>query len=1844
MTVDFTYTDSVGCGSVPVTFCDNSSSTAGNIVSYSWDLGGVNVSQECPSRIFGIPGTYTICLTATDDMGNSATLCRDDLIRVLNLPQPEFSADNTDGCVPMQVAFRDESTSVDGNITDRLWGLGGSCGPVVGTSATPSARCTYDIPDTYNISLTITDDNGCTNSITKTNYIQASDRPSIDVLVNSPFGCDPPFTTSFTNNSPIANVNFRWDFGNSDTHVGATPPPVVYNDYGNYTVTVIAENIQTGCSDTLVLNNAVSVGNEVSFTVSTEDICQDQPVSFTDTSPLPADSVRWVFGDGTNSTALNPDHIYTAPGCYTVALTRYIDGCPSDYQYPVCINVNPLPNVTYNNNNSIGCSLPHVVNFAGIPQSGDIVSWEWDFGDGVGTSTDQNPVYSYSDFGNYIVTLTVTNGNGCSFSYSNNPIVVLELAAEIVSPAQSGCAPLDVTLFESSMSIAPINSWSWSVQTQNNTYTSTQEQGQLSIPDTGVFDVVLIVENVLGCRDTVIGENLIEVGQPPVVDFVSSTQEECIEVPISFTDLSSSNAERWLWKFGDGEESVAQNPVHEYQDTGFYDVTLIVTHNGCSDTMTFFDYIQIKEPLAKFRAIQYCNDILRVDFVDRSVGAETVFWDFGITGSSTDTTSERSPTFTFPGPGMYNVTQTAFNSTTNCEHSTTEIITISDPNASFSFTPNTGCAPLNLTIEDQSDWAVQWEWSAPGGTISNFTAPEPRITYETPGAYSDVQLIITDINGCKDTFINTVDTIYANGIDVNVSFTPNEGCGPLTVDFTDRTTNLFANNTNWTWTFGDGLGESFDQNPSFTFEENGYYDVILVVRDEWGCSSRVKRDSAIHVIRPTVNFGTLDTFSCTTHCVAFADSSSGNNLTYLWDFGDGNSSTDQNPSHCYQSEGTFTVCLTVTDDRMCSEQLCRTNYIQIVDPVADFTADVTSSSCPPLTVNFTNNSTNATRYLWDFGDGSGFSSVENPTTTYSESGNYDVQLIVSNTPNCFDTLLLEDYIQINGPDGSFTYSIDSTCVPMRVTFYGQSSGSFFFIWDFGDGVVDTSAQIAMMDTVVHYYETEGQFFPALRILDPSGCSFVVADQVGFRAARLDLDFSLDQRLFCDDNLPGPLTFSNLSFSIEPVSFNWQFPGGTPDNSSAIEPVVEYTAPGSYDVMLIADNGICKDTLMREDYVGIGPAPEAGFVMSVREGCEPLEIDFINSSVISSGNVVEWQWDFGDGTTSSLPNPTHTFFRGEDIPVTLVVTSDVGCQDRIVDFVTVLPQQEMSAGPDVDICINETVRLGAIIFGDDAGLTYEWSPSASLSCSDCPNPYASPTDTTIYTLTVFSRQGCPSSDEIQVNVKPFRAPDIVMPDDTTICANGFVQLTVDGGMAVYDYDWNRDRSGLSCYDNCRNPIANPSISTDYVVSVTNDFGCTSVDSVRVNVFDAVTNFAGDDRTICEGGSVQLNAGTGTDPLWQSDFGISCITCPDPMVEPDSTTDYIVRVTTSDGCLNYDTVQVTVLYQDQLDAGEDQRICIGDSVQLSAIGEGDVFWTPSSSLDDPRSLTPVGDPRNTTLFYVTVGNDLCVLRDSVRVEVSSQTDVSGIDQRICEGDTVALSLMGIADVFDWSSSDGPLIGDPTESSPLVAPTATTTYTVLATQSTCNEDTAVIVIEVEPAPQIDLLPARSFVPGQQITLNTETPPNPDFSYAWEFSTDLSCVDCAYPTVSADSSGRYTVTVTDDLTGCTSTYSIDVMKLESCPEDLIGVPNIFTPNDDGRNDDFRLFLSGALRQGIYSFRVYSRWGELVFETNDPNEGWNGTIRGNKAPIGVYQYMIEAPCEITGKTILKVGDVTLLR
>ncbi|MEM1318818.1 MAG: PKD domain-containing protein [Bacteroidota bacterium] len=1834
VTVDFDASRRSGCGSFQVNFLDQSSSTEGPIVSWRWDLSGVIASSQNPGRVFGRPGRYNICLTVTDAADNVATRCESSFIVVYELPEPDFTVNFTEGCSPMQVVFEDMSMTQDAPIAEWIWGLGGSSGVVVDDGTLPSISSTYTIPDSYTISLTVRDTNGCINTLTEPDFLTLHQDPRIDISADQTFQCEPPLSVQFTNHNPEGNVTYHWNFGNGLTFTGPQPPLIEYSEHGVYDVQLIAASGATGCTDTLFLESYIEVGRPAQIIASTNSACLLTAVNFTEQGDTPADSLRWNFGDGQSSTNQRPSHLYQNPGCYTVSLTRWVNGCENTITLDSCVRIHPLPELDYTSTDTIGCSLPHTATFNGL--SNNAVAWEWDFGD-QNTSDRRNPQHQYTSFGNYPVTLTVTNAMGCQSSIIKNTINIQPMEARVVGDRFYGCTPLSLNLQDQSQSITPIVSWDWQLSTASlppSVVNSTDQNPGFTLVDTGRYDIRLIVENSLGCRDTSLTHGMIGVGTPPVSDFDIDPPITCVKSIVFFTDQSSSFADEWLWDFGDGTESDLQSPTHEYKDTGIYEVRLTTFYLGCQNEQEFTIPVDIQPPIANYVINRECDRPYDVSLRDISVGATRVLWDFGIDGVEEDTSTIRQLTYTYPTTGSYFITLVAFNDSTGCRDTTKARVIITDPKADFSLSTQRGCVPLQVDMIDRSEFARKYSWSSGGGSWSSTTAAEPSLTFNTGGTYQDVQLVVTDVNGCRDSMLIR-DTIWANAATADFELQPAGGCRPLEVQLTDQSSDLFGEIVSWNWTIDNGFLQSNDTNPVITIPDAGLYDVTLVVHDDWGCEGRRGLDNIIEVTQPIAHFS-ADTAGCTRQEIFFVNTSEGDSLTYHWDFGDGTFSTEPIPRHFYAQEGTYTVCLTASNQYGCDSTFCRPNYVTIADPIANFTVDQAYANCPPLIVNFENLSQNTRTYIWDFGDASGTSTLENPPHVYTVPGFYDVRLIAAFNEYCQDTLIISEMIQLDGPVGSFSFDIDSSCVPVAITFKGESREPYDYIWDFGNGILDTTLQVAA-DSLVYTYTEAGKFIPQLILVNSDECHRAIVSPDTIHLATLFADFINSRPILCG---PKEASFINISRSTENItSFHWTFPGTQQGSSQVAEPIIFFDSVGQYDVQLIIDNGFCQDTFLKPKAIQVGAVPHADFAVSDSIACWPQRIDFTDHSQIEQDAIVEWEWQFGNGSTSLEQNPSLTYDTAGQYTVQLQVSTALNCQSTTSNEVRILPRPGSTTGTYPEICIGESLQVNAALLSDST--TFHWMDHPGLSCIDCLDPIINiPLTTTFYLITE-NNHACRDTTSLTINVGPHPVPTITISEDTTTCLNDPVQLFVSGGYDVNSYQWNTDDPGLSCYTSCSNPIATPLESTTYQVTVSNEFGCRSRDSVRVNILDQFQSFTSPDRTICVGDSVHLSLSTGNEPVWLVSEGLDCTYCPNPVATPDETTTYQVRVTTDNGCEIYDSLTLTVVDPESIDAGEDTLICLGEVAPLAGQGLGLIRWSPEGSLDDASQLNPEALPIASTMYYLRATEGECELLDSVWVEVIEKADIQARDTTICEGESVELQASGLADHFTWLPSS--YLSIHPNAHPLASPPSTRPFSVVGHLQGCEPDTAHLTVEVLPAPNVDLPPLYRFFEGQLVKFKVTPADSNGYHYRWIDPVGFSCSSCPAPALRPTETTEYRLVVSNPKTRCLDTISTTAQMMQSCPEDLISVPNVFTPNGDGNNEELGLYPAPAI-EAITRFQIYNRWGSLVFETTDLYDTWDGTVRGRPAPQGVYLYVLEAPCQVIDGQLMKTGDITLLR
>ncbi len=440
VTADFSAINTDGCGPLIIQF--NNLSTGSGTLTYSWNLGNGNTSTAIsPSATYITPGLYTVTLTVTNGT-DTDTETRVDYIEVFAYPVANFLADDTQGCFPLPVNFTDLSTPGSSPITSWIWDFGDG-----NISNDQNPAHTYLNPGNYNVTLLLTDANGCFTQLTFNNYISVyGGFPTVGFIANPLFSCDVPQNVTFTNTSSGSGaLTYTWDFGDAGTST-ATNPNHTYISGGVYTVSLTATD-PIGCSATSTQTDYITVVETVNvdFSVSSANVCANSPVNFTDLTNPPPATWLWNFGDGQTSTDQNPSHVYTTPGTYSVRLIASYTGNCSDTLLQVnYITVADAPAVSFNSDITTGCQLPQTVSFNDNSTGTGPFTYLWDFGDGQ-TSTDQNPQHEYGFFGNYNVSLTVTNTTGCSVTNTQTQYIQLSETTANFNPDVFGfCIPLTV--------------------------------------------------------------------------------------------------------------------------------------------------------------------------------------------------------------------------------------------------------------------------------------------------------------------------------------------------------------------------------------------------------------------------------------------------------------------------------------------------------------------------------------------------------------------------------------------------------------------------------------------------------------------------------------------------------------------------------------------------------------------------------------------------------------------------------------------------------------------------------------------------------------------------------------------------------------------------------------------------------------------------------------------------------------------------------------------------------------------------------------------------------------------------------------------------------------------------------------------------------------------------------------------------------------------------------------------------------------------------------------------------------------------------------------------------------
>ncbi|MFO7868977.1 MAG: PKD domain-containing protein, partial [Bacteroidales bacterium] len=1206
----------------------------------------------------------------------------------------------------------------------------------------------------------------------------------------------------------------------------------IYQNPGTYTVSLEVTS-DKGCTTSITQDIVISEDPVADFSFS--QTCFGEDMSFTDLSSS-SNSWYWVFNNGTASNEENPGGVsYSHAGTFDVSLTvTSPEGCENTVTKPV--EVLPMP-VAQFSVDPICVDNPIEFEDESFVQNDVIVDWSWDMGNGF-VSSEQNPTTTYSTTDPVDVSLTVSTAT-CSNTLAKT---VTPHPLPVVTPVyEQGCTPLSVTPnipVESNV----LYQWDFgdgtSSTAKNPTHIYTNSTSAIA-----EYTLALRARSSYGCRDSVFSE--IRVYPESRADYSVSDRKICSGEEIVFTN-ESQNAVQYQWDFGDGTQSVAQNPSHVFENTTgtavFYPVTLTVwSSQSCIDSVTQFITVY-PDPVfpVTLNTDAACHPAT-INFETES-GGQTYYWDFG---DGTSTNGSNSMHHTFQNPGLtdeqfeVNVIVT---DNFGCIAETTETITVfASPIADFSVPYSHMCAPELLSIENNSYNVADYQWDFGDGNTSAEASAIVEHTYEnlTENTQTyNLQLAVVSPSGCLDTLEQEID-VYPN---IHADFTPNpvSGCSPLLVSFTNQSVGAHGHY----WDFGDNMF-STQAHPNHVYSHTNFtptdFEIEYVAVSTYGCSDTVRKSVTVKPLTQA-DFTPSHTTVCSEDEISFQNNSI-NGYDYLWDFGDGSTSVAENPTHTYvntqENAALYTVKLIVTSIDGCTDTLERLITVYPI-PEISVTLDK-SASCSPAEITLTTES-GAQSYFWDFGDGETTYASSSIRHTYINQDvvdkEYTASVLVRTKEGC-EATAEEQLTVYASPIADFSTSSTTLCAPMELSITNNTFNAETYYWNFGDGDVSYSAN----PTLSHIYENasddEKQFDLQLTAESSNGCVDVAYENIVVYPT-LDVSIESTELTGCS---PLRVDFTNNSIGVD--KHTWSFGDGKTSYDEAPAHVYfndlfvpqEYT--GKYSASSVFG---CVDST--EFTIMVSPQTQASFTASDTEICNGETVEFTNTSV----NGQEYTWLLPDGEIAHDEHLNYTFINETNTtvyePIQLIVESEYGCVDSVVQIITIYPQPHGEIIPDT----NQGCDPLQVTFNAPAGgMKYMWDLGDGVRINGSDNLTHTFVNQTIedktypVELTITSNNGCVQTMNQEVTV--FTSPKASFSMDTNIGCSPvtihFENTTEDAVSYTWDFGDGdvREISDMQ-FDKTYSNTSAMEASHSITVTAVSENGCEHVADNSLSVFPEI----------------------------------------------------------------------------------------------------------------------------------------------------------------------------------------------------------------------------------------------------------------------------------------------------------------------------------------------------------------------------------------------------------------------
>ena len=1489
------------CDGNVIIFEDLSDGANEPIVEWLWDFddNGITSLEELTTHTFSDFGQYNICLNVTNNNNCSNNFCDTLTIR----PNPEANFDILYDCAPDSVCsstlidFLSTSTvetSLGGNIDSAFWYVDGI---LEASLDEDNPFVTQFDQGFHTIDLIVLTEYGCSSLQLYTDSINVVDIPSADFNVLNDTLCpDDLLQIELLSSGYI--TNYQWSIYAEETDTFFTYIssdsllpifPELEQGLFDTTYTISLEVSNCCGSDTYNYPVLLKPKPIVCFALTKNELCSQDTVTLT-FEPFVfgnTDSIYVDFGDG-QFTTIYPDNVLPtmfnnifhqyfgtentgADTTYYINIIGFnecgVDSCTDSITVkPLAIQSFFTTEMYYDVDTCENLQVDFIENsFAPI---GSEVSWCFDWDSSTSScNTLFSPIsyvlgdtisYTYTEAGTYTVAHAI-NDLVCNFDTSYFEFVVVFPIPTAEFEFSDVCTNDSVTFFNNSFIdsdiIDPptqISGYRWYIGDQLFSETTTDFSYSFSTPGSYIISLVAISDR--GCVDST--WQTIQIFELPTANFV--TDSVCFNNYTSFVNLSENGENNsainfWSWNFDDiGSvdniiEGSNQFPNHLYTSNGVFNAVLIVEDNlGCKDTTT--QVVRVWDlPEANFVIDTVCQG-LNTQLIDLSSQGSGIIsqWQWSFNDGTVLTNNDNQATYTFDGCGEFQV-ELEITDVNSCTDNLTNFARVwCSPTVDFTstspcFGDSTQFSNLSFTTDGNNIVSYNWNFGDDTSPTTNFsTLLNPSFIYPECGQY-DVSLLITDDLNCSNESSFTTEIICNPEANFTVYDFVCEG------DVTNFT-NLSADSiiypiVDWQWSIqGAGNYEnsnSFDVNPSYSFDSCGVYLVTLEVNQDlnnYGCADSITLPVQVYC-NPKAEF--ITAVECKDTPIQI------NNLSFVgdapltncsWDFNPNNIpnlvspqfSVETDPIITFFGAGTFEVDLTVLDTNNCQNILTKE---VIVDNLPQVNFMINNEVCFGEQVNFvaditeTSNPIDQSSYFWVvdninnvFSTDSVFSYVYDVDPLIG--GIFNISLSVIDSGNCVGT---NDSIISVFPLPNVQFETDDVCeneFPIELI-----NNSNIISPLFNDSIIDwdwdwnSTISFSGQDTCCLLFNPEdynqaitpGNNFITLNVETSNGCnSFLNKTIEIFPAPIISIVETFSNTTNCGFNNEVNLT-ATLSSDVD--DFNWNLdwlPNPFISNIIFIDTVI--SQPGAFEAMLIGINDyMCKDTALFIDTVF--PNPVAVINADSLRGCEMFTVTFNDASYMDNGQllpsstITKWNWSFGNNEFDATSGPIDvSYFANNpngpsEFLATLYVESDGGCYDMDSVFITVLSTPNpiidvieiMEPAPHGEFILSATNSLTS--FGTLAGIqdfNYNWFIDGQLiNQQDIEVQYQFPSNSSYnqepyeICLEMEAQNGCDTTICIDLNVSFFKG--LFVPNAFTPQANsGSIREFKPTGKSLINY--------------------------------------------------------------------------------------------------------------------------------------------------------------------------------------------------------------------------------------------------------------------------------------------------------------------------------------------------------------------------------------------------------------------------------------------------------------------------